>query len=63
MKEDEAIEHAWVSKSVEKAQKKVEERNFGIRKNLLEYDEVRDVQRNYFYKHRQQIIEGLTCGR
>jgi preprotein translocase subunit SecA len=60
MKEDEAIEHAWVSKSVEKAQKKVEERNFGIRKNLLEYDEVRDIQRNYFYKRRQKIIEGLN---
>ena len=58
MKEDEAIEHRWVSKSVERAQKKVEERNFGIRKNLLEYDEVRDVQRNFFYKARQQILEG-----
>ncbi len=60
MKEDEAIEHSWVSRSVEKAQKKVEERNFGIRKNLLEYDEVKDVQRNYFYKRRQQILEGLN---
>ena len=60
MKEDEAIEHSWVSKAVERAQKKVEERNFGIRKNLLEYDEVRDVQRNYFYKRRQLIIEGLN---
>jgi preprotein translocase subunit SecA len=60
MKEDEAIEHSWVSKSVERAQKKVEERNFGIRKNLLEYDEVRDVQRNYFYKRRQAILEGLN---
>ncbi len=60
MKEDEAIEHSWVSKSVERAQKKVEERNFGIRKNLLEYDEVRDVQRNYFYKRRQKILEGLN---
>ncbi len=60
MKEDEAIEHSWVSSSVEKAQKKVEERNFGIRKNLLEYDEVRDLQRNYFYKRRQKIIEGLN---
>jgi len=38
----------------------VEERNFGIRKQLLEYDEVRDVQRNYFYKRRQQILEGLN---
>ncbi|MCL2646678.1 MAG: SEC-C metal-binding domain-containing protein [Phycisphaerales bacterium] len=60
MKEDEAIEHSWVSKSVERAQKKVEERNFGIRKQLLEYDEVRDIQRNYFYKRRQQILEGLN---
>jgi preprotein translocase subunit SecA len=60
MKEDEAIEHSWVSKSVERAQKKVEERNFGIRKNLLEYDEVRDVQRNYFYTRRQKILEGLN---
>ncbi len=60
MKEDEAIEHSWVSSSVEKAQKKVEERNFGIRKNLLEYDEVRDVQRNYFYKRRQHILEDIN---
>ncbi len=58
MKEDEAIEHRWVSKAVERAQKKVEERNFGIRKNLLEYDEVRDFQRNFFYKLRQDILEG-----
>jgi len=58
MKEEEAIEHSWVSGAVKKAQKKVEERNFGIRKNLLEYDEVRDVQRNYFYKLRQKILEG-----
>ncbi len=60
MKEDEPIEHTWVSKSVERAQKKVEERNFGIRKNLLDYDEVRDVQRNYFYKRRQKILEGIN---
>jgi len=60
MKEDEVIEHPWVSKSVQRAQKKVEERNFGIRKNLLEYDEVRDIQRNFFYKRRQQILEGLN---
>jgi len=58
MKEDEPIEHKWVSNSVKRAQKKVEERNFGIRKNLLEYDEVRDIQRNYFYKLRQTILEG-----
>ncbi len=58
MKEDEAIEHRWVSRAVQRAQKKVEERNFGIRKNLLEYDEVREYQRNYFYTTRQKILEG-----
>ncbi len=58
MKEDEAIEHRFVSRAVERAQKKVEERNFGIRKNLLEYDEVREHQRSYFYKTRQSILEG-----
>ncbi len=58
MQEDEAIEHRFVSKAVERAQKKVEERNFGIRKNLLEYDEVRNYQRTYFYKTRQDILEG-----
>ena len=58
MQEDEAIEHHFVSKAVERAQKKVEERNFGIRKNLLEYDEVRNFQRTHFYKTRQAILEG-----
>ncbi len=58
MQEDEAIEHPFVSKAVERAQKKVEERNFGIRKNLLEYDEVRNFQRTHFYKTRQDILEG-----
>ena len=58
MKEDEAIEHRWLTRGVEKAQKKVEERNFGIRKNLLEYDEVRNHQRQYFYTSRQKILEG-----
>ncbi|MGC8540585.1 MAG: preprotein translocase subunit SecA [Phycisphaerae bacterium] len=58
MKEDEAIEHGMVSKAVARAQKKVEERNFGIRKNLLEYDEVRNYQRNFFYTSRQAILEG-----
>jgi preprotein translocase subunit SecA len=58
VQEDEPIEHRFVSKAVERAQKKVEERNFGIRKNLLEYDEVRDVQRSYFYTRRQGILMG-----
>ncbi len=58
MKEGDAIEHRWVTKSVERAQKKVEERNFQIRKNLLEYDEVMEHQRGAFYGIRQQVLEG-----
>ncbi|MHB1157955.1 MAG: preprotein translocase subunit SecA [Phycisphaerales bacterium] len=58
MKEDDAIEHRWITRSVEKAQRKVEERNFQIRKNLLEYDEVMEYQRNYFYGTRQKVLEG-----
>jgi len=58
MKEGDAIEHRWVSRSVERAQRKVEERNYEIRKNLLEYDEVMEHQRNAFYSTRQQVLEG-----
>jgi preprotein translocase subunit SecA len=58
MKEDEAIEHRWITRSVERAQRKVEERNFQIRKNLLEYDEVMEHQRNTFYSTRQAVLEG-----
>ncbi|MGC9454427.1 MAG: preprotein translocase subunit SecA [Phycisphaerae bacterium] len=53
-----AIENRRVSKGIERAQKKVEERNFEIRKNLLEYDEVMDHQRHVFYSRRQQVLEG-----
>ncbi len=53
-----AIEDRRVNRGIEKAQKKVEERNFGIRKNLLEYDEVMDHQRKTFYALRQRILEG-----
>jgi preprotein translocase subunit SecA len=52
------IEHKRISKGIEKAQKKVEERNFEARKSLLEYDEVMDFQRKYFYGSRRKIIEG-----
>jgi len=55
---DMAIEDRRVSKGVERAQKKVEERNFEIRKNLLEYDEVMDHQRHTFYSARQRILHG-----
>ena len=57
MKEGDAIEHGMVSRSVERAQRKVEERNYEIRKNLLEYDEVMEYQRRDFYGLRQQILE------
>ena len=59
MKEGDAIEHPWLSKNVERAQKKVEERNFQIRKNILQYDEVMEHQRQRFYGQRQRVLEGL----
>ena len=58
MKEGDAIEHPMLSKSVERAQRKVEERNFQIRKNILEYDEVMEHQRQRFYGLRQRVLEG-----
>ena len=57
MKEGDAIEHPILSKSVEKAQRKIEERNFQGRKNILEYDEVMEHQRQRFYGIRQQALE------
>ena len=61
MKEGEAIESRMVSRRIEGAQKKVEERNFDIRKNLLEYDEVMDEQRKRVYSYRQRILDGENC--
>jgi preprotein translocase subunit SecA len=61
MKEGEAIESHMVSRRIEGAQKKVEERNFEIRKNLLEYDEVMDEQRKRVYGYRQNILDGANC--
>ncbi len=58
MKEGDAIEHEILTKSVERAQRKVEERNFQIRKNILEYDEVMEHQRRSFYGLRQRVLEG-----
>ena len=55
---DVAIEDKRISKGVERAQRKVEERNFEIRKSLLDYDEVMDHQRHTFYELRQKILEG-----
>jgi preprotein translocase subunit SecA len=58
MKEGDAIEHPMVTRSVERAQRKVEERNYEIRKQLLDYDEVMEYQRNEFYGIRQNALEG-----
>jgi preprotein translocase subunit SecA len=56
--EGQPIYHNRISKGIERAQKKVEERNFEIRKSLLEYDEVMDYQRKIFYDRRRQILAG-----
>ena len=59
MKEGVAIEHNMLTKAITKAQRKVEERNFLVRKNILEYDEVMDLQRHVFYDLRQRVLEGI----
>ncbi|POZ63236.1 preprotein translocase subunit SecA [Chromobacterium alticapitis] len=56
MPEGEAIEHPWVSRSIENAQRKVEGRNFDIRKQLLEYDDVANDQRKVIYQQRHEIL-------
>ncbi len=61
MQEGEAIESRMVTRRIEAAQKKVEERHFEIRKNLLEYDEVMDEQRKRVYSYRQRILDGGNC--
>ena len=57
-KEGEVIQHSMISKSIERAQKKVEENNFGIRKRLLEYDDVMNKQRNVVYNKRNHALFG-----
>ena len=57
-KEGEVIQHSMISKSIERAQKKVEENNFGIRKRLLEYDDVMNKQRNVVYAKRNHALFG-----
>lgn len=56
MQEGEAIEHPWVSKAIENAQRKVEAHNFNIRKNLLEYDDVANDQRKVIYEQRNELM-------
>ena len=58
LKEGEVIQHSMISKSIERAQKKVEENNFGIRKRLLEYDDVMNSQREVVYKRRHHALFG-----
>ena len=58
LKEDEAIIHPWINKALEKAQKKVEARNFDIRKNLLKYDDVMNDQRKVVFDQRIELMEG-----
>ena len=58
LKEGEVIQHSMISKSIERAQKKVEENNFGIRKRLLEYDDVMNSQREVIYKKRRHALHG-----
>jgi preprotein translocase subunit SecA len=57
LKEDEAIIHPWINKALEKAQQKVEARNFEIRKNLLKFDDVMNDQRKVIYEQRHELIE------
>ena len=57
-KEGEMIQHSMITKSIERAQKKIEENNFGIRKRLLEYDDVMNTQREVIYKRRQHALDG-----
>lgn len=61
-KEGEMLEHSMLSKSVERAQRKVEENNFGIRKRLLEYDDVMNSQREVVYKRRRHALMGERIG-
>lgn len=58
MKEDEIIESSFVSKTIERAQEKVEKHNFEIRKHLLEYDDVLNQQRTVIYNYRRDVLEG-----
>jgi len=58
IKEGEVIQHSMMTKSIERAQKKVEENNFGVRKRLLEYDDVMNAQREVVYKRRRHALHG-----
>ncbi|MBN1412203.1 MAG: preprotein translocase subunit SecA [Spirochaetales bacterium] len=57
MKEGEPINHPWINKSIERAQRKVEDRNFEVRKHLLDFDDVLNEQRKYIYARRDEILD------
>ncbi|HRY83382.1 MAG TPA: preprotein translocase subunit SecA [Candidatus Cloacimonadota bacterium] len=60
LKPGDAIRHPWMTKAVEKAQKRVEEHNFEIRKNLIKYDEVMNQQREVIYSYRRSVLRGYN---
>ncbi|NBO18696.1 MAG: preprotein translocase subunit SecA [Proteobacteria bacterium] len=62
MKEDEAIFHPWMTKAIERAQQKVEQRNYEIRKNLLKFDDVMNDQRKVIYEQRIELMEAESVG-
>jgi preprotein translocase subunit SecA len=62
MPEGEAIEHPWVTRAIENAQRKVEQRNFDIRKQLLEYDDVSNDQRKVIYEQRNELLASADIG-
>ncbi|MEI8362535.1 MAG: preprotein translocase subunit SecA [Betaproteobacteria bacterium] len=62
MPDGEAIEHPWVTRAIENAQRKVEGRNFDIRKQLLEYDDVANDQRKVIYEQRNELLEAADIG-
>ena len=57
LKDGESIDHPWINKALERAQQKVEARNFDIRKNLLKYDDVMNLQRKSIFSQRREIME------
>ncbi len=62
LEEGEVIQHSMITKSIERAQKKVEENNFGVRKRLLEFDDVMNAQREVIYKRRRHALYGERLG-
>ncbi|KKK89811.1 hypothetical protein LCGC14_2729360, partial [marine sediment metagenome] len=58
--QDQPIEHSWVTKALERAQRQVERRNFDIRKQLLEYDDVMNKQREVIYQERRRVLQGKS---